>query len=327
MDAGTGSSGGLRHCLRFTLTSALLGAVVGFLISYFFPPKYTSQSTILVERQKIPESMVQPVVSEDWTARIAIMQQQVLSQTQLLPIVHNVYPNKSSEQMSEIVDDIRANMTVEPVISDLSLIDGEKRLGQNSPVPGFTVSFTAAGAREAQQICNELTSLMVTENLKEIQAAVSGTRDVLGRAIEEGGNNLRDLGSKLANLKKLGRRESASPDSEEQQKLLTIEYDSAKKTYQDLLAKKSAVDLTITMNGMSQGERMFPLNPADLPDNPTFPNRLLFAGAGLATGLILGLGITLWTRLRRKFVRADGETVKPLQNATPGLPPTAPEAS
>jgi uncharacterized protein involved in exopolysaccharide biosynthesis len=131
----------------------------------------------------------------------------------------------------------------------------------------------------------------------------------------------------LASHKKPQKRESASPDSEEQQKLLTIEYDSAQKNYQDLLAKKSAADLTITMNDMSEGERMFPLNPADLPDSPVFPNRSLFAGAGLAIGLIMGLGVTLWTRLRRKSIRADGETVNSLQNATHGLSSTAPEAS
>src|SRR5579872_2544109 len=194
----------LRRRARVILIPAVLAPVVGFLISYAFPPKYTSQSTILVERQKVPENMVQPVVSEDWTARVATLQQQVLSQTQLQPIVQKIYPNKSGQEMSQIIDDIRENMTVEPVVSDLSLTSGtlKKKPGQSSPVPGFTVSFTAANAREAQQICNELTSLMVTENLKEIQATAQGTSDVLDRGIEDGKRSLDDLDSKLAAFKK-----------------------------------------------------------------------------------------------------------------------------
>src|SRR5579864_61762 len=194
----------LRRRARVILIPAVLAPVVGFLISYAFPPKYTSQSTILVERQKVPENMVQPVVSEDWTARVATLQQQVLSQTQLQPIVQKIYPNKSGQEMSQIIDDIRENMTVEPVVSDLSLSSDllKKKPGQSSPVPGFTVSFTAANAREAQQICNELTSLMVTENLKEIQATAQGTSDVLDRGIEDGKRTLDDLDAKLAAFKK-----------------------------------------------------------------------------------------------------------------------------
>ena len=42
------------------------------------------------------------------------------------------------------------------------------------------------------------------------------------------------------------------------------------------------------MNNQSEGERMYPLNTADLPDAPSFPIRLFFAGGGLAAGLGLG---------------------------------------
>src|ERR1051326_736471 len=127
----------LRRRAKVILIPAVLAPVVGFLISYVFPPKYTSQSTILVERQKVPENMVQPVVSDDWTARVATLQQQVLSQTQLQPVVQKIYPNKSSQETSQIIEDIRANMAVEPVISDLSLIGGtsKRKPGQSSPVP------------------------------------------------------------------------------------------------------------------------------------------------------------------------------------------------
>jgi hypothetical protein len=91
---------------------------------------------------------------------------------------------------------------------------------------------------------------------------------------------------------------------------LTRDYDNAQKTYQDLLSKKSTADLTVKMNNQSEGERMFPLNPANLPDTPSFPNRLLFAAGGLGAGLALGLGLTMWLELRDNAIRteADAET-------------------
>ena len=57
------------------------------------------------------------------------------------------------------------------------------------------------------------------------------------------------------------------------------------------------------------------LNPADLPQTPSFPNRLLFAGGGFGAGLILGLGLALWLELRDKAIRTEQDLVAVL-----GLP-------
>ena len=104
---------------------------------------------------------------------------------------------------------------------------------------------------------------------------------------------------------------SLSPAVEDQYKGLTRDYENGQKNYQDLLAKKSTADLTVNMNNQSEGERMFPLNPADLPDSPSFPNRLLFAGGGLGAGLVLGIGLAMWLELRDTSIRteADAEAV------------------
>jgi capsular polysaccharide biosynthesis protein len=92
---------------------------------------------------------------------------------------------------------------------------------------------------------------------------------------------------------------------------LARDYDNAQKNYQDLLADKSKSDMALKMEQQQQGEQMHLLNPANLPDAPSFPNRLLFAGGGLGAGLALGLGIALWLELRDDAIRteADAEAV------------------
>jgi uncharacterized protein involved in exopolysaccharide biosynthesis len=106
-------------------------------------------------------------------------------------------------------------------------------------------------------------------------------------------------------------RVALSPAVEEQYKGLSRDYDNAQKNYQDLLANKSKSDMALKMEQQQQGEQMHLLNPASMPDAPSFPNRLLFAGGGLGAGLVLGLGIALWLELRDDSIRteADAEAV------------------
>jgi uncharacterized protein involved in exopolysaccharide biosynthesis len=462
----------LRRRAKAILIPALLAPLAGFAVSYIFPPKYTSSSVILYEEQKVPDKMVMPVVTEDLTARVATLQQQVLSQSRLQPVVDRLFPGKSSEESAAIIDTIRLNVKVQPIITELSAIGGPGKAPKpgQSALPGFSLNYTSPNSREAQQICNELTTLFVDENLKSVQAAATGTSDVLARGLEDGKRNLDDLDAKLAAFKKqyigqlpgdeennlkiltglnsqldantqtlnraqqdktyaesvleqqlaawkssqsttnpqtlerqlsdlqskllqlqavytaehpdvmktkadiaevkkklaevnkassdvkdagssnasaleppeirqlrsqlhqyedmisAGTRDqkrlqqeiaqyqgriSLSPAVEEQYNRLKRDYDTEQKDYQDLLAKKSAANLTVNMNNQSQGERMFPVGPASVPDAPSFPNRLFFAGGGLGAGFALGLALALWLEIQDNSIRteADAEAV------------------
>jgi len=481
----------LRRRAKVILIPALVALLLGYLaylvVNRYFA-KYTSQSTILVEGQKVPENMVQPVVSQDLGARMATLQQQIMSQTNLQPVVARVFPGKNNQEADEIVDEIRQKLTVEQVPTDLLQLGAKKRPGMQGNSGGFYVKYTASKPREAQQVCAELTTLLVNENLKSVQAAAKGTSDVLNKGIEDAKRTLDDLDSKLAAFKKqyLGQlpgddennlkilmglnsqleantqtlnraqqdkaytesmlaqqlaawkstqsstnpqtlekqlsdlqsqllglqarytaehpdviktkadiaevkkklaeinkassdatdtssdkasameppeirqlrmqvhqygeliaaatrdqkryqqeiavyqgRVSLSPAIEGQYKELTRDYENANKTYQDLLGKKSAADLTVNMTNQAQGEQMALLNPANLPDSPSFPNPWLFAGGGLGAGLALGIGMAMWLELRDQSIRteADAEAALdlPLLAAVPWVGVVVPE--
>ncbi len=103
-------------------------------------------------------------------------------------------------------------------------------------------------------------------------------------------------------------RVAASPSIEEEYKELARDYDNAQKVYQDDLAKQSTSKMA-SQAEQQQGEQMALLDPATLPDSPSFPNRLLFAGGGLGIGLALGFGLAMWREMRDKSIRtkADAE--------------------
>jgi polysaccharide chain length determinant protein (PEP-CTERM system associated) len=460
----------LRRRLKVILIPALLAPLAGFLVSYVFPPKYTSQSLVLVEGQRVPDNYVKAVITSDFTQRIATLQQQVLSVTRLRPLVERLGVSKPEEQ-SKLISDIQSNMTVQPVITAITSAAATagvaakkvKASANVEPLPGFYVSFTDSNATRAQQICNEMTSLILEENLRTRAEVAQGTTDFLTRQLEDAKRDLDQQDAKMAAFKRqymgqlpgdadnnvrilmslnsqldattqtLSRaqqdkaytesmlaqqlstwkssqsatnpqtleqqlntlqtqllqlqarytpdhpdvikakadiaevqkklnqvnaaaanatdisdknsaaeppeirqlrlqvhqyqsvieqatgdqkrlqsqinlyqsRTAMSPGIEEQYKLLTRDYDNAQSFYRDLLAKKSASAMATNMENQQQGEQMRILNPAGLPDAPSFPNRPLFAGAGLGVGLALGLALAILLELGDKSIRTE----------------------
>src|SRR5947209_18797813 len=72
--------------------AATLLAFVAYRIVVWKLTKYTSTSLVLVESQKVPESMVQPVVSDDLQARIGMLRALATSDTEMRPILSGIFP-------------------------------------------------------------------------------------------------------------------------------------------------------------------------------------------------------------------------------------------
>jgi polysaccharide chain length determinant protein (PEP-CTERM system associated) len=193
----------LRRRMKVILIPALLAPLAGFSVSYLFPPKYTSQSLVLVEAPKIPDAVVQQVFNEDLTEHITTIQQRVLSPNRLRPMVERLGLAKPGQDPEDVMDNIRANMTIQSVETDLSQIGagGKKKPGQSSPVPAFYVNYTASNARQAQQICTDLTSMLLEEDLRSRQDASQGTTLFLTTQVEDAKRSLDDLDKKLAAFK------------------------------------------------------------------------------------------------------------------------------
>src|SRR5919197_3788611 len=104
----------LRRRMRVILIPAVVAPVIGFLVSFAFSPKYTSQSLVLVEEQKVPEGYVKPVITEDIAQRITTMQQQVLSRSRLQPLIERLGPARG-RTIDEAVEAIRQNIAIDPV--------------------------------------------------------------------------------------------------------------------------------------------------------------------------------------------------------------------
>jgi polysaccharide chain length determinant protein (PEP-CTERM system associated) len=100
-------------------------------------------------------------------------------------------------------------------------------------------------------------------------------------------------------------RVQSSPVVEEQYKELTRGYQTDLDSYNDLQKKRDQSAMATELDRVQEGEQFRVLDPANLPDKPTFPNRPLFALGGLAGGLGLGLGLAFLLEMRDTSMRTE----------------------
>jgi polysaccharide chain length determinant protein (PEP-CTERM system associated) len=169
---------------------ALILPVVMYGVSHFVQPRYLSQTLILVEQQKVPDSYVKPVVTDDLSGRLASMKEQILSRSRLEPIIErfNLY-GTTKMSMDDRIDAVRKNIEVKPIESTISRTGG---------LPGFFISYQASDARTAQLVCGEITSLFVNESISDRTASAEGTTAFLQAQLADAKRNLDDQDAKLA---------------------------------------------------------------------------------------------------------------------------------
>ena len=185
-----------RRRMWWLVLPTVIFPIITYLVSLRVPNRYTSQTTVLVDQQKVPDSFVKPVVTEDLNGRLATMQEQILSRTRLQPMIERFGLFKSDEgkvPMEVLVDRMRKLITVTPIRAN----DGLRR----GDMPGFSISFTAENARLAQQVCTEITSMFVSENLKAREQSAVGTTEFLTSQLDEAKRQLDSQDSKLAQFK------------------------------------------------------------------------------------------------------------------------------
>ncbi|MGA9529590.1 MAG: GNVR domain-containing protein [Terriglobales bacterium] len=88
-------------------------------------------------------------------------------------------------------------------------------------------------------------------------------------------------------------RLNMAPVMEQQFADITRDYDQSKLDYETLLKKRNESKEATDLEKTEQGEHFRMLDPPNLPVKPSKPKRLVFLGAGLAVGLVLGAGTAL----------------------------------
>jgi len=159
----------IRHYLHAPLRRPLLVVVpwlvvlgLSALALFVIPQRYKSTTLILVESQKMPESFVPKVATEDRSQRLEAIRPEILSRTRLEKVVDETRPYPDIETKTHAVEQMRRAIFIN--------IQGND---------GFTIEFVHEDAKKAQQVTDRLANLFIEETLRSREQQVEGAVDFL----------------------------------------------------------------------------------------------------------------------------------------------------
>ena len=162
--------------------------------SYRLPDLYTSETLILVDPQKVPESYVKSTVTGDVRNRLGTLSQQILSTTRLQKIIDslNLYRQERKTLPREDVTAMMRSQISVKVVGDF---------GGGADLQAFRIGFSGREPRLVAQVANELASLFIDENLKAREQQATGTTEFLQNQLQETRKALEAQEAKLKDFK------------------------------------------------------------------------------------------------------------------------------
>ena len=270
----------LRQWNRVVVIPALIGGIAGFLVSSLIHPKYTSRSLVSEVRSENLDAWG-PVILEDYEARLATIQREILASDRLLPMIERISVVKPGQE-KRLVEEIRRNIRVEPALSGASkseLTANNKHGVPESEVLGFYVVYTDSSSRRAQQVCDGLVSVLMEEIWKQRIKSNDDTQRFLQSQVEYAKSNLKTMHDQFVKRGLDPRRDS--------------QYKRAEKSYIELLTTLQQAKEGAQAESALGGELGIRRSPANLPNRRDFANRGLCAGVGFSAGLLVGIGLLL----------------------------------
>jgi polysaccharide chain length determinant protein (PEP-CTERM system associated) len=167
----------LRRRRWWILLTACATTLATIAVVHLLPNRYTSEATVLVIQQQVPERYVVSTTTTDVSQALQGMTQEVLSRARLLSIIDAVglYATERNHLAPEqLIERMRRDLEIQPLES------GPERRNVNS----FRISFVADNAQRAQEVTGRLTSLFIQENVKMREHQATVTTDFLQEQLE-----------------------------------------------------------------------------------------------------------------------------------------------
>ncbi len=189
------------HCARLVwyrkwlvLVTAVVVACATFVAAQRLPDIYTSETLILVDPQKVPETYVKSTVTGDIRNRLGTLSQQILSVTRLQKIIDtfNLYADeRKTVAREDVIAEMRSDVHTR-VASDF---------GGSQDLQAFRISYRGRDPRIVALVTNQLAALFIEENLQAREEQARGTTEFLSNQLQEIRKTLETQEGKLRDFK------------------------------------------------------------------------------------------------------------------------------
>src|SRR5215831_5088940 len=173
----------------------LLILVVTVVGVYLWPDSYISQATVKVQRQQVPQNMVQSAVNQEMTDRISSMSQTILSRATLTTIINN-FGLYTRERRSMPTEDVVEMMKKRIEILPVSNVGGPGR-----EVPAFVIQFSYENRYLAQKVVQDLVTRFIDENIRSRGNATFLTAQFMKDQADQAKKKLDDVETRLTEFR------------------------------------------------------------------------------------------------------------------------------
>jgi len=197
----------LRRRWILIVALAVIGAPLAYGISLFVPTQYKSQTLVLVQQPTVPSEIVRPIETTDISQRLASMQQQILSRSRLEPIIRQ-FGLYSKDVNKVSIDDLVARLQKSIEVTPVQPMAETRAVN----LPGFFINVKLDTARNAQQVCEAITSMFIEQSLSVRQQHSEETVSFLTQQLADAKTQLDAQDAALASFK--GKYGASLPDEE-----------------------------------------------------------------------------------------------------------------
>ncbi len=175
-----------------------IGWLLVFVSAWIIPAQYTSESVILIDKSKVPETFVRANVKVEMGERLESITQQVLSRQRLLGLINRFHLYNSvltptpDDQLKKMRADIKIDLVQTPTPDE----SGKREL------TAFKLQYTGDNASVAQQVNSSMVSYFIDENVKASQAMSESTTQFLDTQLRNAADSLATQENRLRDFEK-----------------------------------------------------------------------------------------------------------------------------
>lgn len=158
--------------------------LLSIIVFFVLPKRYKSSTLILVESEKVPESFVPKMATEDTSRRLDNLWPEILSRTRLERVLEDTHPYPDIDSKTRAVEKMMGATRVFLRGSD-----------------SFAIEFVHTNPQKAQEVTDRIARLFIEETMKSREQQVEGAVDFLVTQVNDSRQALEKKDEKLRQYK------------------------------------------------------------------------------------------------------------------------------